>query len=45
MDDKGLKLVSKGGKGSEGYNLTKSRGREKLVNYDKFDIVTKLRKS
>ena len=43
VGDKALKWVSQGGKGSEEYNFTKSRGGEKRVSYDKF--VTKLCKS
>ena len=45
VDDKGSTWVSKGGKGRERYNLTKSRGGEKRVNYHKFEIATKLRKT
>ena len=45
VDDKGLNWVSKGGKGREGYNLTKLRGGKKRVNYNKFEIATKLLKS
>ena len=44
VDHNGLKLVSKGGKGREDYNLTKLRGAEKRINYDNFEITTKLRK-
>ena len=43
VDHNGLKLVSKGGKGREDQNLAMSRGAEKCINYDKFEITTKLR--